>query len=124
MVELALLSPILILCLAGAMDFGRFFYTTTALTGAANAGVQYGVQSTAESTDRNAERRHRRRAKYLGRVGCGDAILPMRHRAAQRERIEHHPRQHGANGDLSITRRRRAHPTPMWVVGTHPCLSD
>jgi Flp pilus assembly protein TadG len=51
MVELSLISPILILCLAGAMDLGRFVYTVTALTGAANAGVQYGVQSTAKSTD-------------------------------------------------------------------------
>ncbi len=49
MVELALLSPLLILCMAGAADFGRLFYTTTALTGAARAGIEYGVQNTADS---------------------------------------------------------------------------
>lgn len=54
MVELALLSPILLLCVGGAADFGRIFYTTTALTGAARAGVEFGVQSSADSLNYTA----------------------------------------------------------------------
>lgn len=40
--------------MAGTADFGRLFYETTALTGAARAGVEFGVQSTADSVNYTA----------------------------------------------------------------------
>ena len=51
MVELALVSSMLIMFLAGGMDFGRLFYATTALSAAAEAGAAYGVQSTTTAVD-------------------------------------------------------------------------
>ena len=49
--ELAILLPMLILLLLGAMDFGRVFYKAMAVTHAAEAGVQYGAQSVGKSFD-------------------------------------------------------------------------
>ena len=50
-VELALVTPLLLLFLLGAFDFGRVFYTAMAVTGAAHTGAQYGAQSTSTVTD-------------------------------------------------------------------------
>jgi len=44
-VELALVTPILIVLLLVAADFGRVFYTSIAVNNAARAGAQYGSHS-------------------------------------------------------------------------------
>jgi len=44
-VELALATPILVLLLLAAADFGRLFYVWIAVNNAARAGAQYGSQS-------------------------------------------------------------------------------
>lgn len=44
LVELALVLPMLLLILVGAMDFGRVFYMSMTLTNAARAGAQFGAQ--------------------------------------------------------------------------------
>jgi Flp pilus assembly protein TadG len=49
--ELALVLPLLLLILAGTMEFGRVFHVGSAVWGAARAGTQYGVQSVAKSQD-------------------------------------------------------------------------
>ena len=41
LVELALLMPILLLLILGALDFGRMFYTKMVLTNAAREGANY-----------------------------------------------------------------------------------
>lgn len=41
LVELAVLLPILLLLILGAMDFGRMFYTKMVLTNAAREGANY-----------------------------------------------------------------------------------
>ena len=51
LVEFALVSPLLLVILLGAIDFGRVSYAAMALTNAARAGAQYGAQSLATSTD-------------------------------------------------------------------------
>lgn len=49
LVELAVSVPLLVLILAGTVDFGRVFYTSIALTNAARAGAQWGAYSAANS---------------------------------------------------------------------------
>jgi hypothetical protein len=49
--ELALLTPVLLLMLVGAIEIGRFAYYAIEVTSAARAGVQYGVQSLIDSKD-------------------------------------------------------------------------
>src|ERR1700757_932594 len=44
LVETALLFPLFFLLLFGAVDFGRAFYLTIEIAGAAHAGAIYGVQ--------------------------------------------------------------------------------
>lgn len=51
LVEFALVSPLLLVILLGAIDFGRVSYDAMALTNAARAGAQYGSQSVALSND-------------------------------------------------------------------------
>ena len=51
LVELALTLPLLVLILAGAVDFARVFYTSIALTSAARAGAQYGSNTLAQTGD-------------------------------------------------------------------------
>lgn len=51
LVEFALVSPLLLLVLLGAIDFGRVSYEAMALTNGARAGVQYGAQSIGKSSD-------------------------------------------------------------------------
>jgi len=53
MVELAALTPVLVVILLGAADLSRVYYLSTALNNAARAGVQYGVQSAATAADTN-----------------------------------------------------------------------
>lgn len=50
-VELAMVTPLLVLLVLGAYDFGRAFYTAMAVTGAAHAGAQYGAQSVSKAQD-------------------------------------------------------------------------
>ena len=49
--ELALLLPVLMLLLLGAIDLGRVFYENVTIATAARAGVQYGAQNTATSSN-------------------------------------------------------------------------
>lgn len=51
LVELAIVSPIFILLLTGAADFGRVEFFSIEASNAARAGVSYAVQSTESSTD-------------------------------------------------------------------------
>ena len=50
-VELALISPILILLFFGMWDFGRAWNETARLASAAHAGAQYGAQSAGSAAD-------------------------------------------------------------------------
>ncbi len=45
MVEVAALTPVLVVVLLGAADLSRVYYLSIALNNAARAGVQYGVQN-------------------------------------------------------------------------------
>jgi Flp pilus assembly protein TadG len=50
-VELALVTPIMIVLLLVAADFGRVFYTSIAVNNAARAAAQYGSQSVVTAAD-------------------------------------------------------------------------
>jgi hypothetical protein len=50
-VEMALLSPLLVLMFLGTIDFGRLFYDGITAANAARAGAQYAAQSKAKSED-------------------------------------------------------------------------
>ena len=54
LVELAVVMPLVVLLLVGAIDFARVFYTALAVTQAARAGAEYGVLTGASSTDASA----------------------------------------------------------------------
>lgn len=45
LVELALVIPLCLVLLAGAIDFGQAFYVATEVTAAAHAGAIYGVEN-------------------------------------------------------------------------------
>jgi Flp pilus assembly protein TadG len=49
LVELAVVLPLLVLVMAGAIDFARVFYMGMELTNAARAGAQYGAYNPAQS---------------------------------------------------------------------------
>lgn len=51
LVEMALLTPVLLLLLVGIIEVGRFAYYSIEVTNAARAAVQYGAQSLASSKD-------------------------------------------------------------------------
>ena len=51
LVELALLSPLLVVLLLGAGDFGRVLYWSITLAQSARAGAQYGAQNTAAAAN-------------------------------------------------------------------------
>jgi len=51
--EVALVTPLLLLLLLGAIEIGRFAYYGIEVSGAARAAVQYGAQSLADSKDIN-----------------------------------------------------------------------
>ena len=51
MIELAALTPVLVVILLGAADLSRVYYLSIALNNAARAGVQYGVQSATTAAD-------------------------------------------------------------------------
>lgn len=51
LVEMAVVLPVLALLLVGAIDFGRVFYVSMALTNAARVGVQYGAQNPGTAVD-------------------------------------------------------------------------
>ena len=50
-VEMAVITPFLVLVLLTAADFGRMFYMSVELRGAARAGAQYGSYSSGSSSD-------------------------------------------------------------------------
>ncbi len=50
LVELALVLPLMVVLLFGAMDFGRAFYASMGVTHAVRAGVQYGAMNVANSS--------------------------------------------------------------------------
>ncbi len=49
--ELAVVTPLLFLLLAGAADYGRAFFVSITIANAARAGAEYGSQNTATSVD-------------------------------------------------------------------------
>jgi Flp pilus assembly protein TadG len=51
LVEMALLTPVLLLLLVGIIEVGRFAYYSIEVANAARAAVQYGAQSLAASKD-------------------------------------------------------------------------
>ena len=53
-IELALVTPIFVILLLGAADFGRLMYIWIDVTNAARAGVQYGAQSRATAENNAA----------------------------------------------------------------------
>jgi Flp pilus assembly protein TadG len=61
-IELAMVTPMLILVLLGAYDFGRVFHMSVAVTAAAHTGAHWGSQSMTKVTDtagmRNAAETH------------------------------------------------------------------
>lgn len=54
LVELALVLPLLMLLLMGAVDFGRAFYLAMEISGAAQAGAEYGAQNPTDTTGMSA----------------------------------------------------------------------
>lgn len=50
LIEVALVMPILILILLGVVDFGRAYYLSNEVVGAAHAGAVYGSQYPADTT--------------------------------------------------------------------------
>jgi len=48
-VELAVISPLLLLLIIGVLDYGRAFYTSITVANAARAGAEYGAQGPVES---------------------------------------------------------------------------
>ncbi len=50
-VEMAFLTPLLLLMVLGICDFGRVYYTAITLAHAARAGAAYGSQSNASASD-------------------------------------------------------------------------
>lgn len=51
LVEMALLTPVLLLMLVGIIEVGRFAFYSIEVANAARAAVQYGAQSLADSKD-------------------------------------------------------------------------
>jgi Flp pilus assembly protein TadG len=49
--EIALVTPVLLLLLVGTIEIGRYAYYSIEVSSAARAGVQYGAQSLADSKD-------------------------------------------------------------------------
>ncbi len=50
LVETAMIVPLLMLVLAGAVDFGRAYYLANEIAGAAEAGAAYGAQNITDTT--------------------------------------------------------------------------
>jgi Flp pilus assembly protein TadG len=50
-IELAVVSPLLLLLLIGVVDYGRAFYTSITVSNAARAGAEYGAQGPIQSGD-------------------------------------------------------------------------
>ena len=51
LLEVALLTPLLLLLLVGIFEVGRFAYYSIEVSNAARAAVQYGAQSLADAKD-------------------------------------------------------------------------
>jgi Flp pilus assembly protein TadG len=51
MIEFALVTPVLLLALAGVLNYSLALRTASCLTGAARAGARYGSQSAASASD-------------------------------------------------------------------------
>jgi Flp pilus assembly protein TadG len=54
LVELALVLPLLLLILAGSIDFGRAYFVAIKVSSAAEAGATYGLQNPTDTTGMNA----------------------------------------------------------------------
>lgn len=52
--ELAMVLPLLMLLLMGAVDFGRAFYLAMEISGAAQAGAEYGTQNPTDTLGMSA----------------------------------------------------------------------
>jgi hypothetical protein len=53
LLEFALVAPVVMLMLVGAIEVGRAFYLSILVNNAAHAGVQYGAQNLATAADNN-----------------------------------------------------------------------
>ena len=53
LIECALILPLFVLLLAGAVDFGRAWYLNLEVSSSAEAGALYGVQNSADITGMN-----------------------------------------------------------------------
>jgi Flp pilus assembly protein TadG len=51
LIEMALITPVLLLLVLGAGDFARVMYTSIVLANAARAGAAYGMQSVGDAAD-------------------------------------------------------------------------
>jgi Flp pilus assembly protein TadG len=51
LLEMAFLTPVLLLLMVGIIEVGRFAYYSIEVTNAARAGVQYGAQNLADAND-------------------------------------------------------------------------
>jgi Flp pilus assembly protein TadG len=49
LIEVALVTPVLLLLLLGTFDFGLAFFTAIEVAGAAHAGAEYGIQNPSDS---------------------------------------------------------------------------
>jgi Flp pilus assembly protein TadG len=57
LLELAVISPLLLLLVIGVVDYGRAFYTSITVANAARAGAEYGAQGPTTSGDTVGMRR-------------------------------------------------------------------
>jgi Flp pilus assembly protein TadG len=55
--ELAVISPLILLLLIGVVDYGRAFFTSVTVTNAARAGAEFGAQGPTTSGDTVAMRK-------------------------------------------------------------------
>jgi Flp pilus assembly protein TadG len=51
LVELALIAPVLIILMLGAMDYGRVYFAYTSVTNAARTGADYAASSSTAASD-------------------------------------------------------------------------
>ncbi|MBA2339238.1 MAG: pilus assembly protein [Pyrinomonadaceae bacterium] len=72
LVELAIVLPVMIILMATAAEFGRFFYTYTTLAKATRAGARY-LATSAVKTSEDAKARNL--IVYGDTAGDGDAVI-------------------------------------------------
>jgi Flp pilus assembly protein TadG len=70
LVEMALVSPLLLMLALGAGDFGRVMYASIVLSHAAHAGVQFGSQDVGSAANlADIEQAARDEARNIGTIG-------------------------------------------------------